>query len=60
MPAVVLAPAEGPLDPSPEVTPEKALDPAPGVSLDLLQQCGRLRGTNGTERGAFHRTIHRS
>lgn len=59
-PTVVSAPTEGPLDPSPEVTPEQALDPAPAVSLDLLQQCRRCGSTNGTERGTFHRTIHRS
>ncbi len=33
---VAMAPTEVPLDPSPEVTPEEALDPALDLPLDLL------------------------
>jgi hypothetical protein len=39
----VLAPTEGPLDPSPELTPEAALDPAPASSPDLVAVTLQMR-----------------
>ena len=43
-PTVVVAPTEVPLDPSPELTPEKALDSALDRLLDLRPVTSQARG----------------
>ncbi len=43
-PTVAVAPTEVPLDPSPELTPEKALDSALDQLLDLRPVTSQARG----------------